>query len=241
MKFKKTLITCSNSGIAEAIIKKLKENSFDVTKATRNPIANEYKLDFFDNESIDNAVKMFCDSSKRFNSFVFIIPRIPASNNPLPSCTEWKEHLDHYFVKPMRFLTALINNKILNENAKVVMIGGITSKQAISNYAFNNVLRTMWISEFKTLALSFSTMSFNTVSLGGVLTDTYVDKIKVMATNNNVSFEEQLAQDVSNVPMRKYALPSDVADVVVPLCDSFANHLTGQNIVVDGGFIRAYN
>lgn len=240
MKSKKTLITCSNSGIAKAIIEKLYQDDFDVTKATRNPISNEYKLDFFDNESIDNAVKVFTDVNKKFDSFVFIIPRIPASNNPLPSCVEWAKNFEDFFVKPMRFLTALITNNILNNNAKVVMIGGISSKQAISNYAMNNVIRTMWISEFKTLSLSFSQMSFNTVSLGGVLTETYRTNLEKKAVNNDVSFEEQLSQEVSNVPMKKYALPSDVANVVVPLCDAFANHITGQNIIVDGGFIKTY-
>ncbi|MGR5465260.1 SDR family oxidoreductase [Photobacterium damselae] len=237
---KYSLITCSNSCIAKSIISELKKNDYAVTLATRTPIDNEYQLDLFDKESISNVISLFISSKKQFDSFVFILPRIPPSTNIFPTTEQWNDTFDKYFIKPMFFLSELINNKILNDNAKIVMISGISSKFAMPCYSVNNVIRSAWVGQFKTLSLSFSSMSFNTVSLGGVLTESYVSKLKQKAYEGGRTYEEQLTDEVSNVPMKKYATPQEVAQVVVPLCGSFASHMTGQNIVLDGGFIRAY-
>ena len=136
----------------------------------------------------------------------------------------------------------LFDIRALNPGASVVMVGGISSKQALTGYAVNNTIRLAWVGQFKTMALALAPdYKFNSVSLGGVLTDTYIEKLGHKATQNGHGFDEQMQIETQNVPLKKYASIEEVANVVVPLLGAFSDHMTGQNIVLDGGFIKTYS
>lgn len=55
-----------------------------------------------------------------------------------------------------------------------------------------------------------------------------------------MTFEERLVEETSNVPLRKYGEPTEVAAAVEGLLSDFSDHMTGLNIMHDGGFTRAY-
>ena len=98
------------------------------------------------------------------------------------------------------------------------------------------------VGEVKTLAFALGPigMHVNTLSLGGTLSPWYRDKIDDRAQRAGVTFEAQLAGETENVPLRKYAQPSEVAAVVEGLLSPLSDHMTGLNILHDGGFTRAY-
>ena len=66
----------------------------------------------------------------------------------------------------------------------------------------------------------------NAVSPGFVLTD---------LTRKNLS-EEEMVNLSNQVPARRLAEVADISNVVVFLLSELNSYLTGQNIVVDGGF-----
>jgi 3-oxoacyl-[acyl-carrier protein] reductase len=80
----------------------------------------------------------------------------------------------------------------------------------------------------------------NTLSLGGTLSPRYRDKINERALRAGLTFEAQLATETDNVPLKKYGEPAEVATVVEGLLSSFSDHMTGVNLLHDGGFTRAY-
>ncbi len=51
---------------------------------------------------------------------------------------------------------------------------------------------------------------------------------------------EYLPEETSNVPLKKYGTPDEVAGAVEGLLSAFSDHMTGVNILHDGGFTRAY-
>ena len=55
-----------------------------------------------------------------------------------------------------------------------------------------------------------------------------------------MTFEQRLAEETSNVPLHKYGTPEEVAVAVEGLLSPFSDHMTGLNILHDGGFTRAY-
>lgn len=158
-----------------------------------------------------------------------------------PSSEKWIETFEKYFINPLHFLEKMIKNKILNNQASVVMLAGISNKQAMTGYAINNTIRLAWLGQMKTMSLALApTYKFNSVSLGGVMTESYTRKLEIKAAQNDISLSEQLIKETDNIPLNKYASVENVANVVVPLLGSFSDHITGQNILVDGGFIRTY-
>ena len=55
-------------------------------------------------------------------------------------------------------------------------------------------------------------------------------------TNATVPADEQ-ERLANQVPMRRFAEPEEMAKVVLFLCSELNTYITGQNIVVDGGFV----
>jgi 3-oxoacyl-[acyl-carrier protein] reductase len=126
--------------------------------------------------------------------------------------------------------------------AKIVMISGISSAQVLSHYATANVIRCAWLAQAKTLAFALGPkgIHINTLSLGGTMSPWYRDGLEGRAKGAGRAFEAQLAEETSNVPLRKYGEPSEVAAAVEGLLSDFSDHMTGLNIMHDGGFTRAY-
>lgn len=72
------------------------------------------------------------------------------------------------------------------------------------------------------------------------MTQSYTQKMEQKALDQNLSFEALMENEVSNIPLKKYASIKDVVDGIVALLGPISNHMTGQNIILDGGFNKAY-
>lgn len=237
----KTLITCSNGGIASHIAKELVRSGEQIVTTARDG-KGDFELDFFCRDSINHCIQDMKNREKKVNKVLLIIPRLAPSSEHFPTPEKWNETFEKYFVNPIFFVEQLITNGIAEKGTSFVFIGGISSKQALTGYAINNTIRLAWIGQVKTMALALAPdYKFNTVSLGGVLTDSYIEKIRAKAESNNLTYDEQLQAETANVPLQKYASTQDVADAVIPLLGSMSNHITGQNIILDGGFIKTYS
>lgn len=55
-----------------------------------------------------------------------------------------------------------------------------------------------------------------------------------------MSDKERLADETSNVPLRKYGTSAEAASAVEGLLSAFSDHMSGLNVLHDGGFTRAY-
>lgn len=180
------------------------------------------------------------------DGLVLMPPQPHADAEPMPSPEVWRALFQLSFIGPLSLLKAAIArmapDPAQGRRAKIVIISGISSAQVLSHYATANVIRTAWIGEAKTLAFAFGSrgIHINTLSLGGTLSPWYRDKIAERAAKAGVDFEAQLAAETDNVPLRKYGEPSEVAAVVEGLLSSLSDHMTGLNILHDGGFTRAY-
>ncbi len=177
---------------------------------------------------------------------VIMPPQDPPTSDPLPSSDKWREVLQNSFVGPLALLKAAIAtmrpDPSIGLRPKIVIVSGISSAQVLGNYASSNVIRCAWLAEAKTLAFALGERGIhvNTLSLGGTLTPGYAASLEKRAANAGTSFEHRLAEETSNVPLRKYGKPEEVAAAVEGLLSSFSDHMTGLNILHDGGFTRAY-
>lgn len=177
---------------------------------------------------------------------VLMPPQPHAANDPLPDSEVWRSLFQTSFIGPLATLKAAISRMspdvTSGQRAKIVIISGISSAQVLGHYATSNVIRTAWLGEAKTLAFALGprNIHINTLSLGGTLTPGYRDSIAKRAAAGGQSLEDRLEVETDNVPLRKYGKPSEVAVAVEGLLSPFSDHMTGLNILHDGGFTRAY-
>ena len=80
----------------------------------------------------------------------------------------------------------------------------------------------------KAMAVEFAkdNILVNAISPGFTMTD---------LTKKSLS-EEQMDELANTVPLRRFAKVDEIAEVILFLASDHNTYLTGQNIVVDGGF-----
>ena len=253
---KKTiLVTGATGAIGSVLSRHLAQKHYDLVLAARDTnkllrLSNELKgigqgkyecwqIDFSDFSSFK---ALPGDIKNGLDGLVMMPPQIPATDDCLPDSAQWERIFRESFIGPLELMKVCIPLLEKRRPSKVVIVSGISSAQVLGHYATSNVLRTSWLAEAKTLAFAYGPkgVHFNTLSLGGVMTEKYTDRLKKRAEENKINYDEQLEREVSNVPLRKYAAPNEVATAIEGLLSPFSDHITGMNILCDGGFTRSY-
>ncbi|MDR3642620.1 MAG: SDR family NAD(P)-dependent oxidoreductase [Candidatus Doudnabacteria bacterium] len=104
-------------------------------------------------------------------------------------------------------------------------IWGIISKPGRLSYAMSKQALNGLV---KTLALELAPHNIKVNSVAPGFVDT-----KLTRQNNT---EEQIKSIVKQVPLGRLAKPEEIARAVYYLCSDDNNYITGQNLVIDGGF-----
>ena len=141
---------------------------------------------------------------------------------------DWDEMISVNLTAPFKLLSAVSNKMINNKYGRIVNISsifGIVSKEKRSVYSATKFgINGLTVGASNDLARN--NILINTVSPGFVLTD---------LTKKNLSKKEMMNLK-NQIPIKRLAEPKDISSVVVFLLSNLNQYLTGQNIVVDGGF-----
>jgi 3-oxoacyl-[acyl-carrier protein] reductase len=203
-------------------------------------------VDMTEDESVESFAAELAARQVALQGVVLMPPQEPPANDPFPSNAMWRQLLQGSFVGPLALLRAAITtmrpDPANGKRCKVVIISGMSSVQVLGHYATSNVIRCAWLAEAKTLAFALGERGIhvNTLSLGGTLTPGYLASLEKRANAAGVTFEQRLGEETANIPLGKYGSPDEVAVAVDGLLSPFSDHMTGVNILHDGGFTKAY-
>lgn len=179
-------------------------------------------------------------STENFDGIILITPRPSANLDSTPHRDEWKALFNDCFIGPLDILRKAILH--LKNNSKLVILSGITSKQYYPPLPQFAVLRSAWLAEAKALShqLGERGISVNSLSLGGVWSQRLNNIMESESQKSGESLAEIRLNRVKNIPLRDYAELSEVAYTVEKMLGKFTDHISGQNFVMDGGFVSAY-
>lgn len=213
------LITGSSRGIGNAIAKMFKSNGFKLLTPSRK------EMNLNDNLSIESYCKKIEDDIDVLINCAGV--NTIATLNDLND-NDLNSMIQIDLLAPLKIIQCL-NDKMgrnrLGHIVNISSIWSIISKEGRSGYSaakagINGMTRT--------LALEFASKNIliNSVAPGYVNTE--------LTKQNNTA--EDIANITSLIPLQRLADPDEIASLVYFLCSDMNTYITGQTIIIDGGY-----
>lgn len=121
---------------------------------------------------------------------------------------------------------------MMPDGSKIVSLSSLGSHRYIEGYAAIGVSKAAIENLTKYLAYELAPKRINVNCVSGGFIDT--DSLKVFP-----SYEEMFKEVVRRTPYGRVGTPDDIAGVIFFLCTDDARWITGQTIIVDGGYSLA--
>lgn len=143
---------------------------------------------------------------------------------------DWDDILNVNLKAPFLITQAVSRKMMRHGYGRIVNIGsvfGLISKERRAAYSTSKFgLRGLTVATSNELAKH--DILVNTVSPGFVLTD----------LTKRILKRAEIARLKEQVPLRRLGTPQDISNVVLFLASSANTYITGQNIIVDGGYVN---
>ena len=214
------LLTGGSRGIGKAIKNKFLSENYIVEAPDRND------LDLSNLES----VRKYCKSNKQRDFSVIINCAGINKINLLETLTdsELLETIQVNLIAPVLLLKTFTTKMKQNNYGRVVNIGSIWGEVSKPGRGAYSATKHGLHGITNTLALELATYNVlvNTVCPGFTLT-------QLTRQNNS---PEQLLQISESIPMKRLAEPEEIAESVFFLASEKNTYITGQKIIIDGGY-----
>lgn len=234
------IVTGGNGLLGKVIIERIKAEgafciNFEINQKTNEDLSN-VECDITNQESIDNALKIVL---KRYNKIDGLVnnayPRTKDWGNKFEDILfdSWKENLDKqlnsYFYMSQQVGIQMAKQK----SGSIVNMASIYGVIAPDFTVYENTNMTM--------PAGYSAIKGGLVNLTRYIAAYYGPKqVRVNAVSPGGIFDNQNTIFVKNyekkVPMRRMGTPEDIAPSVSFLLSDDAKYITGQNLIVDGGW-----
>lgn len=136
--------------------------------------------------------------------------------------------MDVNFKGPVLLQAELLTQKKINKGASIVFIASIASWSASYGNSIYSASKGAIISYANCLALELASrmIRVNCISPAMVWTD--------LILQESVE-EEQLKEDESRYPLKRYGQPEDIANLAVYMLSDASTWMTGSNVIISGG------
>ena len=154
---------------------------------------------------------------------------------------EWQSAFDLSFSSAVRLNRLVLPGMRERKHGRIVTVLSKTIKEPEERLGLSTVARTALSSYSKLLAQEVAAdgITVNAVLPGSVETDRLRSVIAAQARANRRGVEEQAGVRLASVPAGRFADPREVGDLIAFLASARAGFVTGQNIAIDGGQIKA--
>ncbi|MEN9907218.1 MAG: hypothetical protein RLZZ540_359 [Bacteroidota bacterium] len=234
------IVTGGNGLLGKAIVERIKlEGAFcinlEINHETNEDLSN-VKCDITNQESIDNALSIILGKYNRIDGLVNnAYPRTKDWGNKFEdiSLDSWKENVDWQLNSYFYISQQVAKQMAVQNEGSIINMASMYGVVAPDFTVYNGTKMTM--------PAAYSAIKGALVNLTRYIASYYGPKqIRVNTISPGGIFDNQNQVFVDNycekVPMRRMGTPDDIAPSVAFLLSEDAKYITGQNLIIDGGW-----
>lgn len=221
-----TAIECSKMG-AKVIATARNEARLQETVSCMQGVGHSYIVcDLSDETSINELVESLPEIQCLVNNagFTKILPIQFIGNSDLSGILKVNT------IAPILLLQKLLKKKKIKKGASVVFTSSLAglgnSTPGNAMYASSKGAVSAFI---RCAALELSAKNIRVNAVCPAMVDTGI-------MSSGTVTEEQLKEDIKNYPLGRYGCPEDIAWAIIYLLSEASAWMTGNNLVIDGGF-----
>ena len=240
---KVALITGGSRGIGRAIALRLAENGVDiVVNYVRHRKDAEATVAAIEEKGVrclavkanvardDDVDRMFAEISAAYPQLDILVSNA-ASGVLKPVMELTTRHWDWAMDINARALLSLSQHavRMMDRGGRIMAVSSLGAVRAVPNYTVVGSSKAALESLVRHLAVELGprNITVNTISAGVVDTD---------ALKKFPNRDEIIGESLRRTPLGRLTTPEDVADLALFLCSDLSSMISGQTLVVDGGY-----
>jgi 3-oxoacyl-[acyl-carrier protein] reductase len=153
----------------------------------------------------------------------------------------WERAVDLTLRSAVELTRAVLPGMRQRRWGRIINITSIAVKQPVDNLVLSNSVRSAVTGFARTLANEVATdgITVNNILPGYTRTERVEELAQANAAKEGITPRDVLARFEREIPMRRLGEPEEFAALAAFLASERASYITGQSIVVDGGWIRS--
>jgi len=257
IKNKVAIVTGASSGMGFAIASNLAASGVKVLLVSRNieklkkavkkiRSANG-KVEYIqgDVSKISTAKKVIKKCLKKWNNIHILINNTggpPPGNLMSQNEKNWNFAIQNNLLSVVRFSKEVLPVMKKNKWGRIVTIGSTIAKEPTPEMILSATSRGGLAAFTKAIAINFAkyNISANVISPGGILTERFVNLVKIAAKNEKKKYTDKLSEIKKNIPAGRIADPEEIANVAVFLASELGSYINGVDLSIDGAFTKGY-
>ncbi|MCM2303295.1 MAG: SDR family oxidoreductase [Elusimicrobia bacterium] len=152
----------------------------------------------------------------------------------------WLQALNANFLSAVRLTKAAVPHMKSKRWGRIVSVTSTVAREPSPEMVLSASARAALSAFSKAISVELAqhNITVNTVCPGSVLTGRAESLLQRAAEKEKKSYEDVLARSQAGIPIRRFATPKEIADVVVFLASERGSYLTGTALSVDGGLTK---
>lgn len=153
---------------------------------------------------------------------------------------EWRQAIDLNLMSTIYFAREVVPHMQRRRWGRIVTLTSVSVKQPVPDLVMSNAVRAAVVGLVKTMANELGKDNITVNNVGPGFTDT--ERVRELATMraeaSGIAADEITSRWAAEAALRRIGKPEEIADAIVFLASERASFITGQTLLVDGGYYK---